>query len=78
MKTYMGMGMEFQALLTGVLAAYDWSVVGLDIPTPNKVPRHPLHRRLGGSQGRSKYGVEESNTDRQTDGTLTQLQFKRS
>jgi len=67
MKTYMGMGMEFQAFLTAVLAADDWSDVGLDIPTPNKVPGHPLYRRLGGSHDRSKYGDEECDTDRQTD-----------
>jgi hypothetical protein len=65
-KTNMGMGMEFQAFLTAVLDADNWSAVRLDIPTPNKVPRHPLHKRLGGSHSRSKYGDEESDTDRQT------------
>lgn len=58
METYMAMGMEFQAFLKTVLR--------LDIPTPNKAPRHPLQRRLGGSQSRSKYGDEESDTYRQT------------
>jgi len=62
----MEMEMEFQAFfLTALLAADDWPAVGLDIPTPNKAPRHPLYRRLGGSHSRSKYGDEENDTDRQ-------------
>jgi len=67
MKTYMGMGMEFQAFLTAVLAADNWSAVHLDIPTPNKAPRHPPQKRLGGSQSRSKYGDEEIDTYRHTE-----------
>jgi hypothetical protein len=53
MKAYGGVDVQIHIFLTSALVEGEWSASRPGRFTPEKSPRYPLYRRLGGPQSRS-------------------------